>query len=266
MKVFIAADIEGITTTAIWEQCSKGSYGYDDARRQMSLEVAAACEGALEAGADYVRVKDSHGPMTNIIPELLPKEVELTRSKNGSPWGMVTGVEEGGFDAAMYVGWHSAAGREGNAMSHTHNTNTIYIKLNGEKMSEFMLYSWACASVGTPSVLLTGDQMLMDDSRHLHPCLYTVPVKRGYGGMLTCIHPQLACERIKQAAYDSLKQPLDKALCKVPEHFELEICYKEHVQATKSSFFPGFKKKDDNTIIMSTDSLLDVMTAIQWVL
>ncbi|MBQ6012830.1 MAG: M55 family metallopeptidase, partial [Firmicutes bacterium] len=33
-------------------------------------------------------------------------------------------------------------------MSHTHNTSTIYIMLNGEKMSEFMLYSWACASCG----------------------------------------------------------------------------------------------------------------------
>ncbi len=266
MRVFISADIEGIATTAVWDQCrQQGGYDYEAARRQMSLEVAAACEGALEAGADYVRVKDSHGPMTNIIPELLPKEVELTRSKNGSPYGMVTGVEEG-FDAAMYVGWHSAAGRDGNPLSHTHNTKTLYIKLNGVKMSEFMMHSWACASVGCPSVLLTGDQMLCEDSRPLHPRLITVPVKRGYGGIVTCIHPQLACERIKQAAYDSIRQPLDDALCALPDHFELEICYKEHVQATKSSFFPGFSKKDDNTIIMSTDDYWDVLVALAWVL
>ncbi len=265
MKVFISADIEGIATTAVWEQTNKGGYGYDDARRQMTLEVRSACEGALEAGADYVRVKDSHGSMTNIIPELLPKEVELTRSKNGSPWGMVAGVEDG-FDASMYVGWHSAAGREGSPMSHTYSTSTVYVKLNGRKMSEFMLYSLACASVGCPSVMLSGDQMLIDDSRDMHPCLITVPVKRGYGGMLTCIHPELACERIKKAAFDAVRQPLDKALCVVPDHFELEICYKEQVQATKSSFFPGFSKKDDNTIILSTDRLWDVLTAIQWVL
>lgn len=265
MKVFIAADIEGIATTAIWEQTRKGAYGYDDARRQMTLEVAAACEGALEAGADYVRVKDSHGPMTNIIPELLPKEVELTRSKNGNPLGMVTGVEEG-FDAAMYVGWHSAAGKEGNPMSHTHNTNTIYIKVNGVKLSEFAVHSWACAQYGCPSVMLAGDLALCEESKAMYPHLLTVPVKKGYGGIVTCIHPQLACEKIKQAAYDSLQLPLKDLVCPVPEHFELEICYKEQVQATKSSFFPGFKKKDDNTIIMSTDKLWDVLTAIQWVL
>ncbi len=265
MKVFIAADIEGIATTAIWEQCKKGDYGYDDARKQMTLEVKAACEGALEAGADYVRVKDSHGPMTNIIPELLPKEVELTRSKNGSPWGMVNGIQDG-FDAAMYVGWHSAAGRDGNPLSHTHNLETVYIKLNDVKMSEFMMHSWACAYAGCPSVMLSGDRMLCDDSKDMHPNLITVPVKRGYGGIVTCIHPELACERIKQAAYDSIKQPLDNALIKLPDHFELEICYKEHVHATKSSFFPGFSKIDDNTIIMSTDNYWDVLTALAWVL
>ncbi|MBQ3577543.1 MAG: M55 family metallopeptidase [Firmicutes bacterium] len=265
MRVFISADIEGIATTAKWDQTSEKGYGYEDARRQMTLEVAAACEGARAAGADYIRVKDSHGPMTNIIPEMLPTYVELTRSKNGSPWGMVAGIEEG-FDAAMFVGWHAAAGREGNPMSHTHNTSTIYIKLNGEKMSEFMLYSWACASCGCPSVLLAGDQMLCDDSKDLHPSLITVPVKRGYGGMVTCLHPQVACDNIRKAAEEALRQPLDKALCKVPDHFKLEICYKEQVQATKSSFFPGFSKKDDNTIVMSTDKLWDVLTAIQWVL
>ncbi|MBQ1384657.1 MAG: M55 family metallopeptidase, partial [Firmicutes bacterium] len=84
--------------------------------------------------------------------------------------------------------------------------------------------------------------------------------------MVTCLHPQVACDNIRKAAEEALRQPLDKALCKVPDHFKLEICYKEQVQATKSSFFPGFSKKDDNTIVMSTDKLWDVLTAIQWVL
>ncbi|MCR4804540.1 MAG: M55 family metallopeptidase [Clostridia bacterium] len=272
MRVFISADIEGVANTALWDHCRKGEYGYVDAAKEMSLEVAAACRAAFDAGADYVRVKDAHGSGTNIFPEMLPRGVELTRSWCGSPWSMVYGVDEKDaegkpFDAIMYVGYHSAAGREGNRMSHTETKSTIYVKLNGVKCSEFMLYSLAAASAGVPSVMLSGDQMLCDDYRDLHPRLITCPVKRGYGGVTTCLQPEDAHDAIYAAARKALSQELGpSALCEIPKHFELEICYKEQVDATRNSFFPGFRKIDDNTILLSTDRLWDVMTAFTWVL
>jgi len=265
MKVFISADIEGIATTALWDHCSKGQYGYDAAAREMTLEVAAACEGAFAAGADYIRIKDAHGSGTNIIPELLPRGVELTRSSCGSPWSMVYGVDEG-FDACMFIGYHCAAGREGNRMSHTETKSTVYVKLNGQKCSEFMIYSLAAASAKVPSVLLSGDKMVCDDSKDMHPCLITAPVKRGYGGACTCLQPDDAHDLIREAAKKALSQDLSKALIDVPKHFELEICYKEHIDAARVAFYPGFKKIGDNTVLMSTDNLWDVLTAFVWVL
>ena len=272
MRVFISADIEGVANTALWDHCSKGQYGYVDAAKEMTLEVKAACEGAFAAGADYIRIKDAHGSGTNIFPEMLPRGVELTRSSCGSPWSMVYGVndtfEDGkGFDAAMFIGYHCAAGREGNRMSHTETKSTVYVKLNGVKCSEFMLYSYAAAMAGVPSVLLSGDKTVCDDSKDLHPQLITCPVKRGYGGSTTCMQPDDAHEAIFNAAKKALSQPLGAALLpKIPEHFEFEICYKEHVDATRNSFFPGFRKIDDNTILLSTDNLMDIMTAFCWVL
>ena len=59
--------------------------------------------------------------------------------------GMVDGVDNT-FDAAMFIGYHSAAGRNGNPLSHTFTTKTTSVKLNGMICSEFLLYSWACAS------------------------------------------------------------------------------------------------------------------------
>lgn len=265
MKVFISADIEGIATTAMWEQCTKGQYGYEEARKQMTLEVVAACEGAYAAGADYIRVKDAHGSGTNIIPELLPRYVELTRHSCGSPWSMVYGVDEG-FDAAMFVGYHCAAGRVGNPLSHTETKSTIYVKMNGKKCSEFQLYSWAAATCGVPSVFLAGDQMLCEDSADLHPYLITVPVKRGFGGIVTELQPEEACARIRKGAEAALKQPFKKELCQMPEYFELEICYKEHTQAVAMSFFPGMEQIEDNVIRLRTNNYWDVLTAVAFVL
>lgn len=265
MRVFISADIEGIATTTIWPQASKGEIGYAEACDEMTKEVAAACEGAIKAGADYIRVKDAHGSGTNIDPQQLPRCVELTRGSCGSPWSMVYGITDG-FDAAMYIGYHCAAGREGNPLSHTETTSTVYIKLNGVKCSEFQLYSWAAAIAGVPSVFLAGDQMLIDDSSALHPNLIAVPVKRGFGGTTTSISPAVAQEQIREGAEKALRQDLSKAHCKLPSEFTLEICFKEHTKAIRASFFPGFERVDDNTIKMHTTDYYEILRAIVWVL
>ena len=110
MKVFISADIEGIATTTVWEECQKDHAEYPASARQMTKEVKAACEGAIAAGADYILIKDAHGTCRNIDPTQLPKCCEIIRGGNGSPITMVEGIDET-FDAVMFVGYHSAAGR-----------------------------------------------------------------------------------------------------------------------------------------------------------
>ena len=70
--------------------------------------------------------------------------------------------------------------------------------LNGEDCSEFMLYSWCAAYYGVPTVFLSGDKMLTEDSLHLHPMLKTVWAKDGYGGYTRCRQPQLVCDLIRK--------------------------------------------------------------------
>lgn len=267
MKVLISADIEGTALTTHWEECYPQTKPASSsaAGLQMTREVAAACEGAIAAGATELVVKDAHSKGTNLDPNLLPACARIVRGNSGSPWSMVFGVDKS-FDAAMFVGYHSAAGRGGNPLSHTETTDTVWVKLNGVKCSEFRLYSWACASIGVPTVFLAGDQMLIDDSRELHPLLRTVAVKEGFGGATVCLQPQEACRRIRREAEQALRQDLTKALCTLPEAFTLEVCYKEVKQAAKLAFFPGFTQVDDNTIRMHTRDYWEVLRAAMFVL
>lgn len=267
MKVFISADIEGITTTTIWPEATKGEYGYPAACEQMTREVVAACEGAIAAGADEIVVKDSHSSGTNMDPTKFPECVQLIRNWSGHPYSMVAGIDKS-FDAAMFVGYHSAAGRDGNPLSHTMSGDPLWVKINGRKASEFMIYSWACALEGIPTVFLAGDRMLCDDYADLHPELVSVAVKDGFGGLTKSISPALACKRIRAEAERALKQDLskEKALCKLPEEFTLDICYRQHPIATKRSFFPGFQKVDDNTIEMKSKDYFEVLRAINFLI
>lgn len=267
MRVFISCDIEGITTTTLWDEThTMGKPALAAAHaRQMTAEVKAACEGAIAAGADYILVKDAHGSGTNIDVTELPECVEVQRNWTGHPYGMAQGVESG-FDAAMFVGYHNAAGRDGNPMSHTMTLAPLWIKINGEKTSEFKLYSWACALEGVPTVFLAGDKQLCEDSKPLHPLLKTVAVKDGMGGATRSISPALAVKRIREESEKALRQDLKSALCTLPQKFTVEVCYRDHTKATKMSYFPGFKKIEDNIIQMKTRDFYEVLRAVQFIL
>ena len=266
MKVFIRADIEGTTLTTYWDQTRT----LTDAKakphcQQMTREVVAACEGAIAAGATEILIKDAHGKGINIDINQLPECATLIRNWSGHPLSMAYGCDET-FDAAMFVGYHSAAGRNGNPLSHTETTQTTSVRLNGMVCSEFLLYSWGCALRGVPTVLLAGDKMLTEDSQGLHPALHTVAVKDGFGGSTKCLNPALACKKIREQAEAALKEDLSKAGISLPGEFVFEVSFKEHRDAVRRSFFPGFRLVDDRTIVLETHDFMDVLRAVQFVL
>lgn len=241
MKVYISADIEGISATVKWEECRPGEKFYQRYADQMTEEVVAACEGAIAAGADEIVIKDAHGWGANIDITKLPECAILIRGWSGHPYSMVQGIDST-FDAAMFVGYHSAAASGGNPLSHTLSSSVyFYIKLNGTYASEFTLFSYAAAYEGVPTVFLSGDKALCEEGKKLHPGLYTAAVKEGIGASVVSLAPNKAKELIKETSKNSLKQDLYKAKIALPDKFSVEICYKDHVVANSKSYYPGMK-------------------------
>jgi D-amino peptidase len=265
MKVFISADIEGITTTTVWDETKPDHASYALHAKQMTEEVLACIQGAKNAGAKAIVVKDAHGPAINIDPTRMPSGVILQRNWSGHPYLMAEGIDNT-FQAAMFIGYHSSAGRFGNPLSHTISGRHVYMKINGVFTSEFLLYSYACALEGVPTVFLSGDKMLCDDFKNLHPLLITCPVKDGIGAMTKNYSTEDTLKNIKELSEKALKQDLKGALIKLPSHFEVEIYYKEHQQAQKVSWFPGVSKKSDNIVTFQTDSFFEVLRTLNWII
>ena len=264
MKVFISADIEGITTTTEWKETSPSHASYSLHAKQMTNEVLACIEGAKNAGATEIFVKDAHGSATNIDPSRMPSGVTLLRSWTGHPYSMVEGIDKS-FDAAMFIGYHSSAGREGNPMSHTMSTCN-YVKINNVIASEFLLASYACVLEKVPAVFLSGDKMLCDDFKNLHPKLITCAVKDGIGSMTKNFSPEDTLKSIKELSLKALKQDLNNALIKLPDSFEAEISFREHTQAEKASWFPGVSKKNLYTVTFQSVSFFQILRTISWIL
>ena len=94
MKVFISADIEGVATTLSHEDCRPGNPNYPYHCDEMTKEVLAACEGAMEAGADEIVIKDAHGPACNIDSKVLPPCAQIIKGWSGHPFLMVEGLDK----------------------------------------------------------------------------------------------------------------------------------------------------------------------------
>jgi D-amino peptidase len=258
MKVYISADIEGITGTTHWDETEKKLADYAEFREQMTAEVNAACEGALNAGATEIWVKDAHDSARNIITSKLPQEVKLFRGWSGHPYMMMDGIDSS-FQAAMMIGYHSRAGSGASPLSHTMTGAYYYTKINGQLASEFMINSYTAAYEGVPVVFVSGDAGLCEDAAALIPTISSVSVKQGKGNATINIHPNLAIERIRETVKKALGQDLKKCKVKLPDHFQVEIAYKEHIKAYSASFYPGVKLVNPNTIQFETKDYFDVI-------
>lgn len=264
MKLFISVDIEGVTGSTSWSETEKSNGDYGFFAQQMTDEVNAVCKGALRMGFREILVKDAHETGRNIVFNELPKEVKIVRAWSGHPFSMVQGLDES-FDAAIFVGYHSPSGSNKNPLAHTMTASGInYLKINGEYASEFLLHGYAASLMGVPVVMVTGDKGLCDDIKGINEDITTVAVKEGIGNSTISIHPELAVEIIKDEAEKALKGDVKSCILELPKDFEVEISYKEHASAYKSSFYPGAEQLSAHVIRYKSDNYFDVLRMINF--
>ena len=79
LTVLISADIEGVAGVVDWDETTLHKGDHEYFRSLMAQEVNAAVEGALEAGASVIIVRDAHGSARNLLPDKLHPEAQLIR-------------------------------------------------------------------------------------------------------------------------------------------------------------------------------------------
>lgn len=264
-KIFMSSDIEGTCGIAHWDETEKSKAEYAAFSTQMSKEVAAACEGAIQGGAEDIFVRDSHDSARNIQPGLLPENVQIFRGWGRDPYSMMSGIDAT-FTGVIFTGYHSAASWDGNPLSHTMNTQNNYVKVNGEYCSELMMNSLTAAMFGVPVLMVTGDQMLCDWFHTKVPEAMTVPVSYGIGNGSVSIHPEKAVKQIRKAAKKAAQLDGRKCMYPMPESFTVEVNYKLHHKARSASWYPGARLENSTTVIFESDNWMDVLTFFHYCL
>jgi D-amino peptidase len=263
MKVFISADIEGTTGITNWEEADKTHPTYHEFRERMTDEVVAACDGAIEAGAKEIVIKDAHGSGRNIIAARLPDCAQLVRGWSGHPFCMVQELDES-FDALLFVGYHAKAGSDDNPLAHTLRLRVAHLAINGEIASEFHMHALAAATVKVPSVFLSGDAGICADAQRIVPGIVTVPVSRGIGPSTMSIAPSLAKKEIRAGVASALRGDLDARQLNLPRQFTLEIKYTTPVDAYRASWYPGARHVTARTVQFTSDDYFEILRAINF--
>ncbi|HYE80750.1 MAG TPA: M55 family metallopeptidase [Clostridia bacterium] len=265
MKIFISADIEGVTGIANWDETKLDNPQSQYFRGQMTMEVKAACEAAIEAGADEVIVKDAHSSGRNIDPSKLPEKAKILRGWARNPYVMMAGLDDS-FDGVLFVGYHSAAGTDGNPLAHTMDTENEYVMINGIYASELLINSYTAALLGVPVLFVSGDKLLCEEAKRINKYIETVAVSEGVGGASISIHPDLAVKSIKQKVHEALNGDLSKRTVKMPEKFKVEIHFRNHSAAYGGSFYPGARQTGTKTVEYEAADYFEVLKFLFFVL
>lgn len=208
MKVYISADIEGVTGVVSWAQAggpSDSKYDWDFARRMMTHDVNAAIRGARAAGAEEIVVKDSHNTSKNLLIDQLEDDVELISGMGSGVGGMMCGLDAS-YDACFLVGYHAMAGTAAGIMEHTITGIIHRYWINNMPAGEIAMSAAAAGVLGVPLVMVSSDSAGCAEAAQLIPGIATSVVKTGIGRYMGQLkHPSVTSKLITDAAQDGLK-------------------------------------------------------------
>ncbi len=260
MNVLISVDMEGISGVVVPAHTSATSPEYQRFRRLMTAEVNAAVEGALAGGADRVVVNDSHGMQTNLLIEELNPAAELI-SGVPKPYGMLQGIGPS-VDAVFLIGYHAGAGTQAAILCHSWTGDVAEICLNGQVVGETGLNAALAGAFGVPVVLVTGDRAVTEEAHGLLGEIETVAVKDGLTCTAAqCLHPQVAHERIREAAERAVRLQAQPYTLASPT--TARITFARAIHADLAAMVPGSRRIDGCTLGWTGEDVPAVYQAFQ---
>jgi D-amino peptidase len=263
MRLYVSSDIEGVAgVVSALQTTPEGGAAYERARRLMTAEVQAAIHAAYGAGASHVLVNDGHGPNTNLLIEDLDERVTLLTGRP-KPLNMMEGID-GGFDAAILLGYHARSGTRAAILDHAYLGAVGYdLHLAGRSVGEFAMNAMLAGHHGVPVVMVSGDEALVAEANSLLPAIEAVAVKRAVSRTAAAsITPAAARSRIADAVRRALARDVRACLLTPPPPpIVLDVTFLRTAQADVAELLPGSERTEGRTVRFTAGSYPDVFRA-----
>jgi D-amino peptidase len=267
-KIFISADLEGVTGVIQPSQLGPDGFEYARAREWMTGEVKAAISGARFAGATEFVVCDSHGNAQNLLIDQFSEDVRIVRGFP-RPLEMMQGIDES-FDAVLLIGYHASEWSVDAVRGHTiSSVRLLGIRLNGSEVMEAVFNAGIAGHFGVPVVFMSGDRVAIEQAQKTLPWIEGVVVKEPYGyHSAMTVTPAKGQQMIRDGVARALKRT-DAQVFHVQTPVELQVGFKATIDAERAAYIPGLTRIDTHTVrgtfadMLQVTRLLQILTSLQ---
>lgn len=267
LKVYISADMEGISGVASADQLGPTSFEYQRAREWMTADVLAAMQGAREAGATEFVISDSHGNGQSLLIDRLPTDIPVRIVRSfPRPLGMMEGIDSS-FAAVIFVGYHTSTSSLTGVRAHTISSALLTrITLNGVAQSEAGINAAIAAHFGVPVVMITGDDQIVAETKQRLGNVEGVAVKQaiGFHSAETMV-PSVAAELIHQRAKVAVQRRGEMKPYTMAAPVTVDVSMKNYRPVELLGYLPNLQRIDSHTVRFVGKSILEVSRFLEFV-
>ncbi len=265
MKAYVSVDLEGLPGVVSGTMLSPWSSQFSRASKIVTRIINTIVDELYKSGFSEVYVADSHGLMTNIdYTELNGKVVVIQGYPR--PYSMITLID-GSFSGVFYVGYHAAAGTVHGILDHTYSGKTYAeIRVNGVRVSEYLLNSLCAGELGVPVAYLAGDEYLREEVEKYTPWVIFTPLKRGVSRYAALYY---GLEKVLEVVRDDVKRATERVkrgeakTLTWSRPLRVELVLKDSLIA--DILEEKFKRLDAYTIYFEAESAKEALSTIELV-
>jgi D-amino peptidase len=265
LKIYISADMEGITGVVTGEQLGPTGFEYARFREFMTQEVNAAIEGAIAGGATDIVISDSHGNGQNLLIEKLPANVLLVRSWP-RPLGMMQGIDET-FAGAIFIGYHTGTTNLDGVRAHTLSSARLTdVRLKGVSVSEAGINAAIAGHFNVPVIMVSGDDAVVKETTALLGNIEGAVVKwaSGFHSAKTLM-PQMSYGLIRDKAKLAVSRIRDFKPYKLAGPIELDVRFKNYRPAEVLSYLSVVQRADAHSIRFVGKDMIEISKFLTFV-
>lgn len=253
MKIYILADMEGISGIRRPEQVDCQSRDYAAACKLMMDDVNTAINAVFEAGATEVVACDTHGGGGQLDIAQMDSRAEYEMPGAGS---MMPALDRS-YSGVILLGHHAMAGTLNGFLDHTMNSKAWFeYRINGRPVGEIGIEAAYAAHFGVPVIAVSGDEATAAEARALLGEVETAVVKHGIGrNRARC----LPIPRAQEQIYDAVSRAVSDTERFTPWNPELpatiELTLYRSDMADAYAGRPGIERVSARTLRATIDTL-----------
>lgn len=205
MKIYIQADMEGVSGIRRMEQVQREAPEYREGCELMMGDLNAAIEAAFEAGATEVFACDTHGGGGQVAVDRMD-----ARAVYESPHaGVMMPSLDDSFAGLILLGHHAKVGTQNAFLDHTMKSSAWFdFQINGQSVGEIGIEAAWASMFGVPVIAVTGDEATAVEARELLGEVECGVVKTARGrDRAACVSIPEARDRIRKAVAKGVSDP-----------------------------------------------------------